>query len=89
MLVMFLMGSLSFFGNVNHLLGSLLSLEMMSLSVMFYWIWWGMSIGGEIYGVMIFLVVGVCVSVIGLCMVVEVSRCYDSSYCSVVHVVGC
>nr|YP_009515460.1 NADH dehydrogenase subunit 4L [Linguatula serrata]AYB71163.1 NADH dehydrogenase subunit 4L [Linguatula serrata] len=87
--MLFVMAMCGFYGNSYHVLGSLLSLEMMSLSVMYYSVSLMGYGGGEVFELMIIMIMGVCISVVGLGGLVLIGRHHESGYCSSVNILGC
>nr|YP_009515486.1 NADH dehydrogenase subunit 4L [Trinorchestia longiramus]AYB71597.1 NADH dehydrogenase subunit 4L [Trinorchestia longiramus] len=91
MLCMFIgfMGFFSFILNYNHLLNSLLSLELISVSVyfllgvsfVFYW--------GDLFYLMYFLVMVVCESVLGLSLLIFVTYGFGEDYFKSINILTC
>nr|YP_009515499.1 NADH dehydrogenase subunit 4L [Parhyale hawaiensis]AAT69315.1 NADH dehydrogenase subunit 4L [Parhyale hawaiensis]AYB71610.1 NADH dehydrogenase subunit 4L [Parhyale hawaiensis] len=79
----------SFVMNYNHLLNSLLSLEMISLSLYFLMGLGYMVLGMEIYNLLYFLVMLVCEGVLGLSILIMIVYGYGEDYMKSFSVLMC
>nr|AUO29130.1 NADH dehydrogenase subunit 4L [Platorchestia japonica] len=88
-LFMSMMGGLSFILNYSHLLNSLLSLEMISLSVYFLFGVGFVFLGGEMFYLLYFLVMMVCEGVLGLSLLIAITYGFGEDYFKSINVLVC
>nr|AUO29143.1 NADH dehydrogenase subunit 4L [Platorchestia parapacifica] len=88
-LFMSLMGFLSFILNYMHLLNSLLSLEMISLSVYFLLSVSFVFLGSEMFYLLYFLVMMVCEGVLGLSILIAVTYGFGGDYFKSINILLC
>nr|AYB71584.1 NADH dehydrogenase subunit 4L [Platorchestia sp. AKP-2018] len=88
-LFMSMMGGLSFILNYSHLLNSLLSLEMISLSVYFLLSVSFVFLGGEMFYLLYFLVMMVCEGVLGLSLLIAVTYGFGVDYFKAINILMC
>nr|ARI43897.1 NADH dehydrogenase subunit 4L [Harmonia axyridis]ARI43906.1 NADH dehydrogenase subunit 4L [Harmonia axyridis] len=79
-LSMFIFSILNFFINRKHLLMTLLSLELVILTLFMMMYFYLSYFSYEFYFVVVFLTMSVCESVLGLSLLVSMIRSYGNDY---------
>nr|YP_009493380.1 NADH dehydrogenase subunit 4L [Lyonetia clerkella]AWK29935.1 NADH dehydrogenase subunit 4L [Lyonetia clerkella] len=77
---MFVIGNMIFVSKYKHLLITLLSLELIVLSIFFFMIYMLSFFSYEMFMLMVFLVFSVCEGALGLSIMVSMIRTYGNDY---------
>nr|YP_010327151.1 NADH dehydrogenase subunit 4L [Syntypistis chambae]UNP54477.1 NADH dehydrogenase subunit 4L [Syntypistis chambae] len=77
---MYIIGNLLFVLKHKHLLIVLLSLEFIVLSIFFFFLFYIMMLGYDMYMLMVFLVFSVCEGALGLSVLVSLIRTHGNDY---------
>nr|SBT96174.1 ND4L [Hyalella lucifugax] len=88
-LFMLCMGLYAFISNHSHLLNSLLSLEMMSVTIYFLISVVFTSLGLELFYLLFFLVMIVCEGVLGLSLLISLVHSHGEDYFKLFNFIQC